>query len=151
MSPSRLAACTIAWLLAPIAAMGQGRWERQVQAHLAQASATLVPSGYETAPRHSTGQLNNSETAADTVTLAAGFTYVLVGVCDDDCRGLELGIFAANGYEVDATRRAGNAPIVRVTPRETQRFRFVVRMTGCGLNPCWYGVGVYRRRLSDGD
>jgi len=150
MSPRRLAACTVAGLLAPVAAMGQGRWERQVQAHLAQASATLVASGYETAPRH-TGQLNNGETASDTVTLSAGSSYVLVGACDDDCHGLELGVFAANGYEVDAARRAGNAPIVRVTPRETQRFRFVVRMTGCGMNPCWYGVGVYRRRLSDGD
>jgi hypothetical protein len=151
MSPRRLAACTAAWLLAPVAAMGQGRWERQVQAHLAQASATLVASGYQTAPRHSTGQLNNGETASDTVTLSAGSSYVLVGACDDDCRGLELGLFAANGYEVDAARRAGNAPIVRVTPRETQRFRFVLRMTGCGMNPCWTGVGVYRRRLSDGD
>ena len=151
MSPRRLAACTVAWLLAPVAAMGQGRWERQVQAHLAQASATLTTSGYVVTPGGRTGMLSNSETAADTVTLAAGFTYVLVGVCDDDCRGLELGLFAANGYEVDAARRAGNAPIIRVTPRETQRFRLVLRMTGCGMNPCWYGVGVYRRRLSDGD
>ena len=151
MSPRRLAACTVAWLLAPVAAMGQGRWERQVQAHLAQARATLVASGYQTSPHHSAGQLNNGETASDTVTLSAGSSYVLVGVCDDDCRGLELGLFAANGYEVDAARRAGNAPIVRVTPRETQRFRFTIRMTGCGINPCWYGVEVYRRRLSDGD
>lgn len=151
MSPRRLATCTVAWLLAPVAAVGQGRWERQVRAHLAQASATLTISAYVVTPGGRTGMLNNSETAADTVTLAAGFTYVLVGVCDDDCRGLELGLFAANGYEVDAARRAGNAPIVRVTPRETQRFRFTIRMTGCGMNPCWYGVAVYRRRLSDGD
>lgn len=145
MSPIRLATGTVVWLLTPVAAMGQGRWERQVQAHLAQAGATLVASGYQTSPHHSAGQLNNGETASDTVTLSAGSSYVLVGVCDDDCRGLELGLFAANGYEVDAARRAGNAPIIRVTPRETQRFRFTIRMTGCGMNPCWYGVRVFRR------
>lgn len=144
-------AAALACGLFPVSLAGQSRWERQVGVHIGQASATLKTSGYVATPGGRTGTLNNSETAADTVTLAAGFTYVLVGVCDDDCRGLELSLFAANGYEVDAARRAGNAPIIRVTPRETQRFRLVLRMTGCGMNPCWYGVGVYRRRLSDGD
>lgn len=138
-------ACAVAWLLVPVVAMGQSRWERQVQARLAQAGATLSASGYATAPGTVNGQLDNGETASDTVTLTAGTSYVLVGACDDDCRDLELGLFAANGYEVDAARRAGNAPIVRVTPHETQRYRFTVRMTGCGRNPCWYGVRVFRR------
>ncbi|HSD31450.1 MAG TPA: hypothetical protein VLB49_06040 [Gemmatimonadales bacterium] len=141
----RRIAGALACVLFPVSVTGQSRWERQVGVHVAQASATLVTSGYVATPGGGLGTLNNGETAADTVTLAAGFTYVLVGVCDDDCRGLELGLFAANGYEVDAARRAGNAPIVRVTPRETQRFRLVVRMTGCGMNPCWYGVRAFRR------
>lgn len=146
MSLRHHAACAVAWLLVPVVAMGQSRWERQVQARLAQASATLAASGYATGPGAASGQLDNGETAGDTVTLAAGATYVLVGACDDDCRDLELGLFAANGYEVDAARRAGNAPIVRVTPRETQRYRFTVRMTGCGMNPCWYGVRLFARK-----
>jgi hypothetical protein len=139
------APCAVAWLLVPVVAMGQSRWERQVQARLAQASATLAASGYATAPGTISGQLGNGETASDTVTLSAGASYVLVGACDEDCRDLELGLFAANGYEVEAARGAGNAPIVRVTPRETQRYRFTVRMTGCGMNPCWYGVRAFRR------
>lgn len=151
MSLCRRSATALACVLVPVSATGQSRWERQVSVHIAQAGATLKTSGYVATPGSRTGTLNNGETAGDTVTLAAGFTYVLVGVCDDDCRGLELGLFAANGYEVDAARRAGNAPIVRVTPRETQRFRFTIRMTGCGVNPCGYGVAVYGRRLSDGD
>lgn len=146
MSLRHHAACAVACLLMPVVSMGQSRWERQVQARLAQASATLAASGYATGPGAASGQLDNGETAGDTVTLAAGATYVLVGACDDDCRDLELGLFAANGYEVDAARRAGNAPIVRVTPRETQRYRFTVRMTGCGMNPCWYGVRLFARK-----
>jgi hypothetical protein len=145
MRPRRRIAGAIACILFPVSVTGQSRWERQVGVHIAQASATLTSSGYVAAPGGGTGMLNNGETAVDTVTLTAGVTYVLVGVCDDDCRGLELGLFAANGYEVDASRRAGNAPIVRVTPRETQQFRFTVRMTGCGMNPCWYGVRAFRR------
>lgn len=139
-------------VLAPRSLDGQqSRWQRQVQAHLERASAKLLADGYTPLHAARDGQLDNEEVEPDTITFAAGWSYVLLGACDDDCGGLELGLFAANGYEVDAARRAGNAPIVRVTPRETQRYRFTVRMTGCGMNPCWYGVGVYRRRLSDGD
>jgi hypothetical protein len=131
-------------LVPPAAAGQQSRWQRQVQAHLDRASATLTASGYAPAATRWTGALNNGETAFDTVTLRAGASYVLLGVCDDDCDALELGLFAANGYEVDAARRSGNAPIVRVTPRETMRYRITIRMTGCGMNPCWYGVRTFR-------
>ena len=143
----------LAWWLAPVliplTLHGQSRWERQVATHLAQAGATLAANGYVARSTVRGGALDNAETASDTVTLTAGFTYALVGVCDDDCRGLELSLYAANGYEVDAARRAGNAPILRVTPRATMVYRFTVRMSGCGRNPCWFGVRVYRR-MSDG-
>lgn len=142
--------CGFAWavvcLSVPVAAQGQSRWERQVQIHLAQAASTLTAGGYSAVSAGSGGTLNNAEMQSDTVTLAAGVEYVLVGACDDDCGGLELGLFAANGYEVDAARRARNAPILRVTPRDTQRYRVTVRMTGCGMNPCWYGVRLFARK-----
>lgn len=145
MTLPRGTAAILAASLVPAAAMGQqSRWQRQVQAHLAQAGTTLTASGYAPGAAHWTGALNNGETASDTITLSAGATYVLLGVCDDDCDALELGLFAANGYEVDAAHRSGNAPIVRVSPRETMRYRITIRMTGCGLNPCWYGVRAFR-------
>jgi hypothetical protein len=137
-------AVVLALLLAPSAAAAQSRWQRQVQAHGDQTSATLTATGYTPVSGRWSGALDNGETASDTVTLSAGVSYVLLGVCDDDCRGLELGLFAATGYEVDAAHRSGNAPIVRVTPRETARYRFTVRMTGCGVNPCWYEVRAFR-------
>lgn len=146
MTPPRAAAWAVAWLAVPAAARAQSRWERQVQHHLAQAAATLSASRYVAASSDQAGMLDNGETAADTVTLVAGVSYVLVGVCDDDCRSLELGLFAANGYEVDAARGAGNGPIIRVTPRESMRYRVTVRMTGCGMNPCWYSVRVFTRK-----
>jgi hypothetical protein len=146
MTVLRGTAAILAMACVPAAAPGQqSRWQHQVQAHLDQASATLTATGYAPAAMRWTGALDNGETVSDTLTLAAGATYVLLGVCDDDCDALELGLFAPNGYEVDAADRSGNAPIVRVTPRETARYRFTVRMTGCGMNPCWYGVRVFRR------
>jgi hypothetical protein len=145
MTLQRLRAVALTLLLAPAAAAAQSRWQRQVQARGAQTSATLTAAGYAPLTARWSGALDNGEMASDTVTLSAGISYVLLGVCDDDCRALDLGLFAANGYEVDAAQRSGNAPIVRVTPRETARYRFTVRMTGCGMNPCWYGVRAFRR------
>ena len=146
MNGAWIAVGTLGLVLTPHRAHGQeSRWQRQVQTHLARASATLLADGYTALRAARDGALDNEEVEPDTITLAAGWTYVLLGACDDDCRELELGLFAANGYEVDAARRAGNAPIVRITPRETQRYRFTVRMTGCGMNPCWYGVRAFRR------
>jgi hypothetical protein len=140
----RQVAGACALTLGPAALTGQSRWQRQVEAHLAGAAATLAATGYVPVPSPRAGALDNGETASDTVTLAGGTAYVLLGVCDDDCATLELGLFAANGYEVDAASRSGNAPIVRITPRETARYRVAVRMTGCGMNPCWFGVRVFR-------
>jgi hypothetical protein len=136
-------ACALA--LVPTAVTGQSRWQRQVEAHLVGAATTLAANGYVPVRPPRTGALDNGETATDTMTLTAGAAYVLLGVCDDDCAALELGLFAANGYEVDAARRSGNAPIVRITPRETMRYRVTIRMTGCGMNPCWYGLRIFRR------
>ena len=146
MSPGWRSTWVLACLSVPAALQGQSRWERQLRLHLAQAASTLSAGGYSAASPALSGALDNSETQSDTVTLTAGVAYVVVGACDDDCSGLELGLFAANGYEVDAARRAGNAPILRITPRETQRYRVTVRMTGCGMNPCWYGVQVFARK-----
>ncbi len=145
MTLGRLAAGALVLALGPAAAAGQSRWQRQISAHLAGATATLTATGYEPVLWPWTGALDNGETASDTVTLTGGAAYVLLGVCDDDCAALELGLLAANGYEVDAARRSGNAPIVRVTPRETMRYRVTIRMTGCGMNPCWYGLRIFRR------
>jgi hypothetical protein len=145
MTLDRAATVVLALALGPAAAAAQSRWQRQVETHLAGAAATLAATGYVSIRPPRIGALDNGESVSDTVTLTAGAAYVLLGVCDDDCAGLELGLFAANGYEVDAARRSGNGPIVRVTPRETMRYRVTVRMTGCGMNPCWFGVKVFRR------
>lgn len=144
MTLGRLATGALILVTVPAAVRGQSRWQQQVAAHLAASAVTVRASGYVPAAMAWTGSLDNGESAADTVTLTAGAAYVVLGVCDDDCAALELGLFAPNGYEVDAASRSGNAPILRITPRETARYRVTIRMSGCGMNPCWFGVGVFR-------
>jgi len=133
-------------LLAPrIAAQGDA-WEREVRLHLSQATRRLHDTGYEQVPQSYAGALNAGESASFTMTLEAGATYVLTGVCDPDCDALDLALYAPNGYEVDAARSAESAPIVQVAPRETGVYRLRVVMTRCTTNPCRYGVALFRKR-----
>lgn len=122
---------------------GQSRWDRQVDARLTQA-ATSLGHAYRGDGIAGRGSLNTGESATFAVTLPAGAGVVLTGVCDDDCADLDLSL-STNGYDVDAARGGGNAPIVRVTPGTTTTYKLTVTMASCRLNPCWFAVGVFRQ------
>jgi hypothetical protein len=125
----------------------QSRWDRQVDARLTQAAATLER-GYRAAGVAGRGTLNTGESATFSITLPPGVTTVLTGVCDEDCVDLDLSL-SSNGYETDAARSGGNAPIVRVTPPQSTTYRVTVQMAECRMNPCSFGIAVFRQIRAD--
>lgn len=108
-----------------------------------QAAATLGNS-YRSGGIAGRGSLNTGESTTLSVTLPAGVVSVLSGVCDDDCADLDLS-WSTNGYDIDAARGSGNAPIVRVTPAVQTTYTVTVRMATCRVNPCWFAVAVFRQ------
>lgn len=122
----------------------QSRWDRQVDARITQAAATLQGRAYRLAGLAGRGSLNTGESATFSITLPAGAESALSGVCDDDCTDLELSL-STNGYDVDAARGGGNAPIVRVTPAAATTYTITVRMASCRVNPCWFAVAAFRQ------
>ncbi len=122
----------------------QSRWDRQVDARITQAGATLQGRAYRLAGIAGRGTLNTGESATFSIKLPASAESALTGVCDDDCADLELSL-STNGYDVDAARGGGNAPIVRVTPAAPTTYIVTVRMASCRVNPCWFAVGVFRQ------
>ena len=88
--------------------------------------------------------LNTGETAVFSITLPAGTAVALTGVCDDDCTALDLSL-STNGYDIDAARGGGNAPIVRVTPAAPTTYTVTVHMATCRVNPCWFAVAAFRQ------
>jgi hypothetical protein len=122
----------------------QSRWDRQVDARIAQAGATLQGRAYRLAGLVGRGTLNTGESATFSITLPAGTESALTGVCDDDCADLELSL-STNRYDVDAARGGGNAPIVRVTPAAPTSYTITVRMATCRVNPCWFAVAAFRQ------
>ncbi|HEX9705441.1 MAG TPA: hypothetical protein VGA20_09360, partial [Gemmatimonadales bacterium] len=67
--------------------------------------------------------------------------------CDADCSSLHLVLYnEAKNYEIAAARSVNEASVVRIAPRGTQRYHLKIVMATCGMNPCWYGVAVYRKQ-----
>jgi hypothetical protein len=130
----------------PLAAQSD-RWDGQVERDLTRSTVVLGERGYAPAGRPHRGLLNAGESDRFDVPVVRGAEYVVVGTCDDDCTGLELVIANPTGYEVDAARGPGNAPIVRVTPPALPGpYRVTVSMAGCRVSPCRFGVQAYLRK-----
>ncbi len=131
---------------APHMAVAQTRqWEAEVEQQLASAGQLFSGHGFEPTHDTYTGTLRSSEYEYLTVTLHAGTRYALVGMCDNDCRELDLELYDADGSEVDADREPDDAPTVVARPDVTQQYRLKVIMSTCSASPCYYGIGVYSR------
>lgn len=129
-------------LAAPIAA-AQSRWEDQVSDQIKSASHILEDKGYSRTHDPYTGSLREGENEYLTVTLHAGTSYALLGVCDNDCTDLDFRLYDADDNEVDSDVETDDVPIVRVAPTETMRYKLKVIMVACKTSPCFYGVGVF--------
>jgi hypothetical protein len=75
--------------------------------------------------------------------LRRGISYAIIGVCDADCRDLDLGLYDDNGNLVDSDIARDDLPVVRVTPRWNAQFTIRVIMADCSSAPCRYGLGAF--------
>ncbi len=134
----------LACLVAPPArAQGGGdRWERQVRGQLEREKASLGTKGAVRAFAPRVGALDTDESESFTLTLQAGVSYVVVGTCDADCERLGLVLSDLSSHDLAADRTSENAPVVRLTPRQTASYRLQVVMESCRVNPCRYGVAL---------
>jgi hypothetical protein len=139
-----LAATALVFASGTVAAQ-TNRWERQVQDQLQRTLATLGAQGSDHATATKTGVLNAEESEWFAITLSAGVSYSIVGVCDNDCTRLQLVLATAERNELATDRRGENFPVVRFTPAETRVFRVKVVMEACQVSPCWYGLAVVER------
>jgi hypothetical protein len=138
----------IALLVLAVAARlrAQGnRWEQQVSDQLQRAVASLHGKGVGRPDVTRIGPLNTEESESFPVTLQAGVAYFISGVCDNDCTSLHLGLANTSHNDVAVDHASENFPLLRFTPPETTRYWVKVTMAACQMNPCWYGVAVYRK------
>jgi len=125
----------------PSVAIGQQRWERQVQERVQRAIAAVGSSSRLPVVQRS-GVLNTDEGASFQMTLIQGTTYAIVAVCDDDCSRLQLTLLTPSGSEIAKERNSESLPTLHFTPATTMSYGIRVVMEGCRWNPCWYAVAV---------
>ena len=125
----------------PRAAIGQQRWERQVQQRLQRAVEAVDTSSRLPIVKRS-GMLNTDEAASFQTTLVQRTSYAIVAVCDDDCSRLQLTLLKPSGSEIFKERNSESLPTLHFTAETTLTYRIRVVMEGCRWNPCWYAVAV---------
>lgn len=123
-------------------AAAQNEYEEQVMAQLEAVAQVFLDAGYEPIVWDS-GALDDDEEDRYTVTLQAGFTYALVGVCDEDCSDLDLTLFDGAGTLVVEDTEIDDAPVVEFTVTRSGSFTLDVTMYTCTTEPCYYGVALF--------
>lgn len=106
----------------------------------------LRSEGFTQSHLRTRGSLREGQTRTFTIRLDAGRTYHLGGVCDEDCRDLDISLHDNRGNLIDQDESDDDVPVVAVTPRNTGRFRVTVRMYACDQEPCEFGLMVFSQR-----
>lgn len=127
------------------AAPAQTRWERQVQDQLQLVAQDLAPRGFHPAGEPFSGRLSQGRAARFRLALRPNVTYALVGLCDEDCRNLDLRLIDQQDRPVTTSTAGGDKPFLQVTAETGGKFTLVVTMAQCGTPPCSFGVGIFSK------
>lgn len=77
--------------------------------------------------------------------LDARVPYVLVGACDADCAELHFTLVDGDGAPAGRLEGSGARPVLAIEPARSGRYQLRASMRQCSLEPCEWGVRVYRR------
>jgi hypothetical protein len=77
--------------------------------------------------------------------LDARASYHLLGACDDDCSDLHFVLLTPEGQASWQASGTGGRPALHVEPPVSGRYQLRATMRQCKLQPCEWGVRVYRR------
>ncbi|WP_216327455.1 hypothetical protein [Deinococcus aestuarii] len=94
------------------------------------------------------GDLEDSGRATYRYTLVRGRTYRFFGVCDADCRDLDLVVYDANNTRVASDFAMNDRPTVDFTVPSNARstsYTLAVIMASCENDPCQFALGHLRR------
>ncbi len=120
----------------------QDRYEQQVLLQLDQVSMVFTSAGYIPIIEDG-GKLDHGSSENYTVTLETGHTYILMGVCDEDCLDLDMALYDGYGTLISRDDSEDDVPTVEVSVTQGGDFTLQVTMYQCNQNPCYYGVGLY--------
>jgi len=118
------------------------KWRDQVTEQVDHAAKLLKERGFAKTDIFD-GSLDHEGSQSLTLPLRAGRQYAILGVCDVDCKDLDLRLFGLNDIQLEADVEEDDVPVIMFTPERDGKFRIKVTMAECETSPCFYGVGLF--------
>ena len=116
-----------------------------ILAQLQQVQSNQAAQGFQQMGQPSTGGLQQGQMWNVPVTLTAGNEYRVAGVCDQDCRDLDLTLLAGDGHIISQDTSTDDHPVVAVQVTGSGQFTVQVNMYNCSRAPCYYAIALYMK------
>lgn len=94
-----------------VAQRSSNQFVETVKQQLIKAAQAAVRAGFRLTHDPFVDRLGNGGNDDITLNLRKGTSYVIVGVCDDDCKDMDLKLYDDNGRLVDSDTAADDTPI----------------------------------------
>jgi hypothetical protein len=134
------------WMLSSNLAFAD-KFERQVGQQLLNAAKTFDEmNNYKQTHDPHVGKIytrRNTKPKILTLILEPGMSYAILGVCDDDCRNIDLDLYNESGRLIDSDHQFDDKPLVKVSPNRTAVFQLKITIPSCATHRCTYGIGVF--------
>lgn len=116
---------------------------QQLQGYMNNYASPVMSRGFQAVTQMVTGGLNSSANGSHPVSLNAGRSYVILGVCDNDCTDVDLRLYGPDGSTVIQDLATDDHPTLNFTAPSTGNYRLEVIMATCRQSPCYYGVQLF--------
>ncbi|WP_052507824.1 hypothetical protein [Sphingomonas hengshuiensis] len=126
--------------IAPVAVLAQ---DSMISVLFNKATEVFAGKGFAPTGWEQTGELKQGAEQRLTVKLTGGSGYTIVGVCDSDCKDMDIQLLDVSGAEVARDEEEDDFPIVEAPASGTYTAR--VAMVSCSASPCAFGVKAYRK------
>ena len=113
-----------------------------IDSQLTRLSARMESRNMAQASRDLTGSLRNGQRTDWTIFLVKEVDYRIHGVCDNDCRDLDLVLLDERGNEISQDTSTDDIPIVNARPKWTGRFELRGLLEDVKVHPSHYGGPV---------
>jgi hypothetical protein len=139
----------------PYAAAPQAQPQQQAQippdsqqillGQLQQAEQIAAQQGFQRVGQPFAGGLVQGQSWNVPAQLVAGYEYRVLGVCDQNCRDMDLAVYDESGATVAQDNASDDHPVVAVTPATSGQFTIQAQMFQCTGQPCYYALILYGR------
>jgi hypothetical protein len=120
------------------------RWIQQVLEQLAGLEEAALDRKFIRSHEPVTGDLNTGESGVIRLSLEGGVKYLLAGACDEDCDDLDLFMYDGAQTLLAMEEEVTDLPVLSYISPQTIQVTLRVLMYSCAIEPCSYGVVVFR-------